>query len=55
MVDKNGRMVKQWMTTYTSAGEVLELQLGDLASGIYLVIIKASNVPGLQYKLAVLH
>ena len=55
MVDKNGRIVKNWIKSYNGAGEAINLQIAGMASGIYIVIIKANNGSQLKYKLAVLY
>jgi hypothetical protein len=55
LVDQNGRIVKQWIKSYSAEGQSMDLPVADIASGIYIVVIKGDNGQRLTYKVVVQH
>ena len=43
LVDQNGKVVKRWVGGFSTKGQSIQIATGDIASGIYLIVLKDSK------------
>ena len=55
LMDQNGRIVKQWIRSYDSDGQSMNLPVADIPGGVYLVVIKDGKGKRLQQQVVVQH